>query len=101
MRTLHIVDIKGSEITGYDPARLIVVGHIVRIPLRLLVRRELVPGRLLFRRREIDVDRLLLNEDLRGRNVRVDKAHMTDFNPPLKLDRFFRPLDAVDVAQKG
>ena len=97
---LHVVDTELLEVRCHDPARPFGVGLLVGIPLGLLVGREEGAVGLLDGLREVFPEGLLLDDDVRLRDPRVDEGDMLQFYPVLEDDEAEGVLHAEDLLQQ-
>ena len=71
---VHIVDLKGLEITDHDPARRLIKREVSGITAGLLVRRQHLTVRLLIALFQINVRAFLLNQNAGISQITVNKA---------------------------
>ena len=97
---VHIVDLKGLEITDHDPSRRLIKREVSGITAGLLVRRQHLTVRLLISFFQINVRAFLLNQNAGISQITVNKAGVAQFDGHLKFNGLFRVGNAVDIPQQ-
>ena len=97
---VHVVNMEFLEIAYDDPARVLIVGQIARIPPGLLIGRQHRAVGLLVALTQIDLPAFLFDQHPRLRDIAVDKAGMAKLNLLLKGHILGRVLHPEKVGQQ-